>query len=461
MKSRQTPRSEQSAIGNVRRDPVELLKLSSAGRVTRLVPLRYGRMLASPFAFYRGSAILQAHDLGTAPHSGIAIQVCGDCHLANFGGFATPERKLLFDINDFDETSVGPWEWDLKRLAASFLLAARHSGHKRGPSEELVYRVVLSYQSRMQAYAEMGILDSWYDQISFDRLLAEEKDPDVQKRLRKGIERASDRTAESLLPKLAERDGDRLRILDAPPAVFHILGNQTLFDKDDDVMKIKDPNRVRDTVLSEYFGTLAPDRRDLLSRFVPQDQAFKVVGVGSVGTRCMILLLVDALGKPLFLQFKEAATSVVARYFKHGRKGAHASPKHEGQRVVDGQRLMQAASDMFLGWTQGPFGRHYYVRQLRDMKLSAQIELMDADLLARYGELCGWVLARAHSKASGRATDISAYLGRSDRLATAITDYARAYADQVERDYERFAAACRSGELEARNDEDMAADFRI
>jgi uncharacterized protein (DUF2252 family) len=461
MKSRQTPRSEQSSVGNVDRDPVELLKFNSQGRVKRLVPLRYGRMLASPFAFYRGSAIVQAHDLAGTPHSGIAIQICGDCHLANFGGFATPERKLLFDINDFDETSLGPWEWDLKRLAASFLIAARHLGHKRGPSEEMVYRVALSYQSRMEAYAEMGVLEGWYDQISFERLLAEERDPDVQKRLRKAMERASDRTAESLLPKLAQRTGDRLTILDAPPAIFHILGKQTLFDKDDDVMKIKDPNRARDAVLADYFGTLSPDRRQLLSRFTPQDQAFKVVGVGSVGTRCMILLLTGPTGKPLFLQFKEASKSVIAHYFKPPHKGAHKLPAHQGQRVVEGQRLMQAASDLFLGWTNGPFGGQYYVRQLRDMKLSVQVELMPPELLARYGEVCGWALARAHSKASGRAAEISAYLGRGDRMATAMTEYARAYADQVEHDFERFAAACRSGELEARTDEDMAADFRM
>jgi uncharacterized protein (DUF2252 family) len=464
---RQIPRSEQSSIGDVDRDPIELLKINSAGRVERLVPLRYGRMLASPFAFYRGSAILQAHDLAGTQDSGILVQVCGDCHLCNFGGFATPERKLLFDINDFDETSLAPWEWDLKRLAASFVVAARHQRYKRGAADELVYRLVQSYQSRMQAYAGMGMLETWYDQISFDRLLEEEPSPAIQKRIRKGIERASDRTQESLLPRMTQHTGERYAILDAPPAVFHVFGKSTLFAPDDELLKIRDAEGARNTAYQAYLSTLAPDRYQLLSRFAYQDTAFKVVGVGSVGTRCLIMLLVGPLGKPLFLQFKEAGQSVVARYFKPkqkaraARKAGRDEARHEGRRVVDGQRLMQAASDLFLGWTDGPLGRHFYVRQLRDMKLSPQVELMDRELLERYGQTCGWALARAHAKASGRAAEISNYFGRSDRLATALTEYSRAYADQVERDYDRFVAACRSGKLEARTDEDMAAEFRV
>jgi uncharacterized protein (DUF2252 family) len=467
MTSRQTPRSGQSSVGDVDRHPIELLKMNSADRVARLVPLRYGRMLASPFAFYRGSAILQAHDLAGTANSGILVQVCGDCHLCNFGGFATPERKLLFDINDFDETSLAPWEWDLKRLAASFVVAARHQQVKRSAAEDLVAALVLSYQSHMQAYAGMGMLETWYDQITFDRLLQDETSPAIQKRIRKGMEKASDRTQESLLPKMVQRTGDRLTIVDAPPAIFHLFGRTTLFDPDDDLLKIQDVEKARIAAYQAYLSTLASDRRELLDRFAFQDGAFKVVGVGSVGTRCMVMLRVDALGLPLFLQFKEAGQSVVARYFKaKARRGAKSgsgrpgSP-HEGQRVVDGQRLMQAASDLFLGWTTGPLGRHFYVRQLRDMKLSPQVELMDRELLGRYGQTCAWALARAHAKASGKAAEISAYLGRSDRMATALTEYASAYADQVERDYERFAAACRGGKLEARTDEDMAADFRV
>ncbi|WP_407935362.1 DUF2252 domain-containing protein [Cupriavidus alkaliphilus] len=451
----QVPRGAHEAIGQVDRDPVALLQLSSEGRVPRLVPLRYGRMVQSPFAFFRGSAILQAHDLAGTPDSGLPMQICGDCHLANFGGFATPERALLFDLNDFDETSPGPWEWDLKRLCASFVVAVRHLRHGPGVAEDAVRAAVGSYRRRMAAYAGMGMLDTWYDRITFDRLIEEEASPEIQKRIRRGMERAADRTHESLLPKLAERIGERWKILDAPPAVFHVHGRQTLFEAGDDWMTLADPEQAIAQAFKEYLSTLAPDRRRLLEHFTRHDQAFKVVGVGSVGTRCLIQLLVDQHDKPLFLQVKEATRSVVARYYKS------APCAHEGRRVVEGQRLMQAASDLFLGWTKGPRGRHFYMRQLRDMKLSAQIELMDADLLGRYAALCGWVLARAHAKASGLAAEVSGYLGRSDRMADVMVGYANGYADQVERDYDQFVAACRSGRLEARTDADMAADFRV
>ncbi|ARN22029.1 DUF2252 domain-containing protein [Piscinibacter gummiphilus] len=457
MARREVPRGAHAAVGNVDRDPVDLVELSSRGRIRRLVPLRYGRMLASPFAFFRGSAILQAHDLAGTPHTGILIPICGDAHLANFGGFATPERTLLLDINDFDETSTGPWEWDLKRLVTSFVLAARQTRRKRGVADDLVHALVRTYQSRMRAYAESGILDTWYDLVTFERLLAEEPSPEIQKRIRRGMERAADRTHEALLPKLTRREGDRLTILDAPPAVFHALGSSTLFDADDEVMRIQDREAVIQSSFREYLGTLPPDRRRLLLHFVHQDTAFKVVGVGSVGTRCLIQLLMDGQGKPLFLQIKEASVSVVARYFK--APGPKSS--HEGRRVVEGQRLMQAASDLFLGWTTGPFGQHFHVRQLRDMKYSVQVELMDAELMERYARTCGWVLARAHAKGSGRAAEIAGYLGRSDRMADALVAYANAYADQAERDHDCFASACRSGRLEARTDEDMAADFRV
>ncbi|MFM0339564.1 DUF2252 domain-containing protein [Paraburkholderia fungorum] len=452
---RQVPRREQAAIGNIDRDPVELLEINSAGRIERLVPLRYGRMIESPFAFYRGSAIIQAHDLAGTPNSGLILQICGDCHLANFGGFATPERALLFDLNDFDETSPGPWEWDLKRLAASFVVAARHLQHKRGVAEELVHRAVSSYQTRMAAYAEMGILDIWYERITFDRLLSELTLPEARKRAQRAMERAASRTSEALLPKLSERVGERWMIRDAPPAIFHPGGKNTLLSAEDDWTRRSKTRDGVDKSFKEYLSTLSTDRRQLLSNFTAQDTAFKVVGVGSVGTRCLILLMVDRQGKPLFLQIKEATQSVVARYFKS------PSIEHEGRRVVEGQRLMQAASDLFLGWTNGPLGRHFYMRQLRDMKLSVQIELMDAPMLGEYAALCGWVLARAHAKASGRAREISDYIGRGEQMIDAMVKYSDAYADQVERDYEVFAAACRSGRLEARTDVDMAADFRM
>ncbi|MFM0125795.1 DUF2252 domain-containing protein [Paraburkholderia sp. RL18-101-BIB-B] len=449
------PRREHAAVGNVDRDPVKLLEINSAGRIERLVPLRYGRMIESPFAFYRGSAIIQAHDLAGTPNSGVIIQICGDCHLANFGGFATPERALLLDLNDFDETSPGPWEWDLKRLAASFVVAARHLQHKRGVGEELVRRVVSSYQTRMANYAETSILDIWYDRITFDRLLEELTLPEARKRVQRGMERAASRTGEALLPKLSDRVGGRWLIRDAPPAIFHPGGKNTLISAEDDWTRRSKTRHGVDKAFNEYLSTLAADRRQLLSNFTAQDTAFKVVGVGSVGSRCLIHLMVDRHDKPLFLQIKEATQSVVARYFK--------SPpiEHEGQRVVEGQRLMQAASDLFLGWTKGPLGRHFYMRQLRDMKLSPQIELMDAPVLGEFAAVCGWVLARAHAKASGRAREINEYIGRGEQMADAMVKYSEAYADQVERDYEVFVAACRSGRLEARTDTDMAADFRV
>ncbi|KAI3609976.1 hypothetical protein D8I24_0646 [Cupriavidus necator H850] len=285
------PCGAHEAIGNVDRDPVELLEISSHGRVERLVPLRYGRVIQSPFAFYRGSAIIQAHDLAGTADSGLHMQICGDCHLANFGGFATPERALLFDLNDFDQISPGPWEWDLKRLCASFVVAARHLQHKAGVAEAVVREAVGSYQRRMLAYAEMGMLGIWYDRITFERLLEEETLPEVQKRIRRGMERAADRTHESLLPKLAERIGDRWSILDTPPAIFRVRGEQTLFGTGDDWLAASDADLALDQAYKDYLSTLAPDRRQLLGHFTRHDVAFKMVGVGSVGTRCLVQLM--------------------------------------------------------------------------------------------------------------------------------------------------------------------------
>lgn len=421
----------------------------------KLVALRYGRMAASPFAFFRGSAILQAHDLATTPNSGMTIQICGDAHLANFGAYGTPERSLLFGLNDFDETAPGPWEWDVKRLAASLVVAARHLRHNQESADEVVYQMIKSYQQRIEEYAQMGTLDIWSDRITFDRLLNTATDPDVQKRLRKGIERAADRTHASLLPKLGEKIAGRWIIHDSPPTIFHIRGKTTLFEPEDDWLRTEHWQQLRHKAFEYYRTTLQGDRSQLLSRFNFQDGAFKVVGVGSVGTRCLILLLTDIHDTPLFLQFKEANKSVIARFAKT------KVPSHQGRRVVEGQRLMQSASDMFLGWTQGPFGRHFYVRQLRDMKLSANIELMDTYLLGKYADVCGWVLARAHAKSGDCSPEISGYIGNSDRMAESIIRYASQYADQVERDYERFLRACRSGELEARTETDMAADFQM
>jgi uncharacterized protein (DUF2252 family) len=444
------------AIGDVDRDPVALLEANSVGRVKRLVALRYGRMLASPFAFYRGSAVIQAHDLAGTPDSGMPIQICGDCHLANFGAFATPERTLIFDVNDFDETAVGPWEWDVKRLVASLVVAGRFLGHGAPLAKDFAYAAAESYRERITGYAQMGALEVWYEKISFADLLNNYTDPEVRRRLKRGIEKAAQRTHESMLSKLAGLEGDKWRIRDVPPGVFHVKGEQTLLDPDDDFVRVVNGREAVEKVFNEYLTTMSSDRRELLSEFEYQDIAFKVVGVGSVGTRCLIMLFVDYCGKPLFLQCKEASRSVVAQFYKH-RSGI----KHEGQRVVDGQRKMQAASDPFLGWSTGPFGRHMYLRQLRDMKLSPEIEVFSADLLRQYGALCGWVLARAHAKAGGNAVQLAAYMGKSDALSVSLTDYAVRYADQVEKDFDTFQHACRSGKLEARTDADFAADFAV
>ncbi|TDV34455.1 uncharacterized protein (DUF2252 family) [Paraburkholderia caballeronis] len=448
-------RSVHRHIGPLERDPLELLRASSEGRVRKLVPLRYGRMLASPLAFFRGSALMQAHDLSLVPNTGMAMPICGDAHLLNFGAFATPERQLVFDLNDFDEVSPGPWEWDLKRLVASFVVAARHMRYSRGVAETLVMSAVNEYRDRMRQYAEYGALELWYEKITFDRMIETALTPEARRLIRRGMEKAAGRTDESMLDRLTQRSGDHWTLRDAPPSLFHVNGVSALFDAEDDWFGPGNGRRQVGKLYDGYLKTLLHDRRELLGHFVVQDFVFKVVGVGSVGTRCFVLLAVDRREHPLFLQIKEARRSVIAQYFRS------PAPKHEGERVVEGQRLLQAANDTFLGWSTGPAGRHFYFRHLRDMKLSADIELLDSALLTDYARLCGWSLARAHARAGNAAVEIAAYIGRSDQFADALTGYAFAYADQVERDYDAFLKAVRSGALEARTDDDMAADFRI
>jgi uncharacterized protein (DUF2252 family) len=452
-------RSSHRAIGSLHRNPVDLLKQSSEGRVERLVPLRYGRMTVSPFTFFRGSAVLQAHDLSMTPHTTLTLPICGDAHLLNFGGFATPERQLIFDLNDFDEVSTAPFEWDLKRLVASFVVAARHMRFSRGAAHDLVLTAVNQYRDRMAQYAECGALELWYERITFDRMVDTAVNAENRRLIRRAMEKAGARTHESMLEKLAERDGDRYVMRDVPPGLFHVHGSNTLFDPEDAWFKAGEWSKLIHDTYQDYLTSLNEDRRELLGQFTLHDLVFKVVGVGSVGTRCLVLLTADPRGKPLFLQIKEARRSVIAQHFKSGHR--KSEPKHEGERVVLGQRMLQAASDIFLGWSTGPAGRHFYVRQLRDMKLTPSVDLFDIDQLNGYARLCGWALARAHAKAGGKAIEISAYIGRSDQFAEALADYASAYADQVERDYDVFMKACRSGDLEARTDEDMAADFRI
>jgi hypothetical protein len=307
----------------------------------------------------------------------------------------------------------------------------------------------------MRQYSEYGALELWYDKITFDRMAESALTPDGRRLIRRGMEKAAGRTHESMLEKLAQRDGDHWIIRDAPPALFHVHGPNSLYESEDNWLTLGDWRTLIMPTYDAYLKTLAPDRRELLEHFAIQDMVFKVVGVGSVGTRCLVMLLIDHHEKPLFLQIKEARRSVISQYFK--------SPafKHEGQRVVQGQRLLQAASDLFLGWSTGPSGRHFYFRQLRDMKLSVELDLLDSTLLAGYARLCGWAMARAHAKSSNSAIEIAAYIGRSDQFAEALAAYGAAYADQVERDYDVFVKAARSGDISARSDEDMAADFRV
>lgn len=446
-------RSAQASLGKGERDPIPLIKASSEGRVKSLVELRYGRMLVSPFTFFRGNALLQAHDLARTPNMGLVSPICGDSHLMNFGGFATPERNLLFSVNDFDEAHPGPWEWDVKRLVASFLVAARDLRHGSSVEETVCHQMVGAYQQTMLECAEQSTLETWYESISYEDM-REQASKSALEHVERAIAKAERRTHAELLPKISERDAQgRLIIRDDLPEIFHLHKNTTLLDAEDDWLRLADWRPLFDSFMRDYRSTLQADRRELVSRFRVQDMAFKVVGVGSVGTRCLVALLTDEQEFPLFLQFKEARRSVVANYVK-----AKSRVRHEGQRVVDGQRLMQSASDLFLGWATGPSGRHFYVRQLRDMKVSAEIETFDADSFAAYARVCGRALARAHAKSSGHAAQISGYIGKSDALSNALFKYAQGYTAQNERDFERFQQACRKGRLHARSEADFAAD---
>jgi uncharacterized protein (DUF2252 family) len=446
------PRSDLGRFEPVERDPVELIRQVSAKRVPALVGLRHARMLASPFTFFRGGANLQAFDLARAPDTGLAFPICGDCHLMNFGGFATPERNLVFDINDFDEVEIGPWEWDLKRLVTSVYIAALHLGHGAGGGENAAYAAAAGYQAGIKAYAGMGALEINYQRHTISSLVDGLKDATARDRLKLLIRRAQRRTHENLLPKIAVQDGEAWKIRDSLPSVFHLFGAGTLLADDDDWMRLEKWETVIGKLYQKYLSTLNGDRRAILDSFQMQDLAFKVVGVGSVGTRCLILLLVDHLNKPLFLQIKEASPSVLAQ--RPGLKPL----AHQGQRVVEGQRRLQSASDLFLGWSTGPSGRHFYVRQLRDMKVSASIETYDNILLVQYAATCGEVLARAHAKSGGIAPEIDGYIGKSDAVPTAMVRFAASCADQVERDFEAFRTACQSGVLPVRTDEDFLLD---
>ncbi|MGZ4167865.1 MAG: DUF2252 domain-containing protein [Solirubrobacteraceae bacterium] len=428
-----------------RADPVELLEAQARTRVPELVPIRYGRMLVSPFTFYRGAAKIMAADLATTPNAGLQVQCCGDAHLSNFGLFASPERRLVFDINDFDETLPGPWEWDVKRLAASMLIAARDNGFTARQQEQVVLQTVLRYRGAIREFAAMGNLAVWYAHLDTETVVAEYA-PQFQhamvKRTEKTLAKARTRDSMSALAKLAQRVDGRSQIVDQSPLIVplrHLVADvpeAELFDGLHDLLR-------------EYRDTLQDDRRLLLEQFELADFARKVVGVGSVGTRAWIALMFGRDdNEPLFLQMKEAEASVLEEYL-----GESEYPNH-GQRVVNGQRLMQATSDIFLGWLHQPKGldgkaRDFYGRQLKDWKGSAEIEQMVPEGMAVYGELCGWTLARAHAR-SGDRIAIASYLGGGTTFDRAILEFSMAYADQNDRDYKRLADAVASGRIDAR-----------
>jgi uncharacterized protein (DUF2252 family) len=419
-----------------RRDPIELLIETNAGRVERLIPIRFGRMSESAFAFFRGSAALMAADLSTTPTSGLRVQACGDAHLMNFGAFATPERNIIFDVNDLDETLPAPFEWDLKRLAASVVIAAQYLRLPDSDAARVVTDVVREYRERMENYASMRALDVWYDKIDVQRYEDRTGDPKVvaaaRKRFAEQIEKAQHRNVpEFLYPKLVSHEGGRPRIKDEPPLIFHPTSEEAPGLKSN-----------YKKAIAGYRESLPEHTRVLFDRFHFFDSAIKVVGVGSVGTRCLIGLLMAADDDPLFLQVKEARASVLEPY-----AGKSVYEDH-GQRVIAGQRLMQAASDVFLGWTRGLDGIHYYVRQLRDMKISEVIEDWDAPTLRQYGRMCAHALARAHAR-TGDSAMMSGYMGSGQSFDDAIGEFAVEYADQNRSDYRAFVKAIRDGRIQA------------
>ena len=434
-----------------RPDPVGLLEEQNRTREPDLVPVRHGRMLVSPFTFYRGTATIMAADLAGTPTAGLQVQLCGDAHLSNFGAFASPERRLLFDVNDFDETLPGPFEWDVKRLAASFTIAGRNNGFSKADTTAATRASVAAYRKAMAGFAAMGTLDIWYAHLAEDELMsavqhaaakhskASKKAAKAAKRVEKSREKAHTRDSLQALSKLGERVDGQYRIVSQPPIVVPARELEATYGVSAETLEDVIRKQFR-----AYRATLRDDQRRLLERFQVVDMARKVVGVGSVGTRAYIALLQGRDQQdPLFLQVKEATASVLEGHLPKSRYKQH------GERVVCGQRMMQAASDIFLGWTRGADDtRHYYWRQLRDMKGSAEVESMLPVALSFYAGICGWTLARAHAR-SGDPIAIAEYLGEDDQFDRSISDFAKRYADQNEQDYQAFADAIRSGRLHA------------
>jgi uncharacterized protein (DUF2252 family) len=419
-----------------RRAALDMVLAAEKGRLPELLPLRHGRMARSPFTFYRASALAMAADLATTPVSGLRVQCCGDAHLSNFGGFATPERKVLFSINDLDETLPAPWEWDVKRLAASFVVASRNNGLKDRIAKDVVRTCVRTYRESMAEFSRMKTLELWYQGLWSDDLAAAIKDPELRERALKRVQKEKGKSvAEDIFPKLVEQKGALPIIKDQLPTIFH--------------HKDMPPGQILQALrraLVGYRATLQPAYQSLLDRFELRDVAIKVVGVGSVGTSCWVFLFMAGEGDPLFLQVKEARASVLEPY-----AGRSVFANH-GQRIVHGYRMMQPASDTFLGWSQGP-KRHFFVRQLRDIKITIQVETFGRSEMDLYATWCGRALALSHARSGAPAT-LSGYMGKSDAFDRAIAAFSLAYADQNEKDHAALARAVRSGKVKAVFEED-------
>lgn len=417
---------------STRTDIISLLEQSNQDRLPELASLRYRRMLQSPLACLRGSAIVMAEDLAGLPMTNIRLQACGDCHLQNFGWFASPERNLVFDVNDFDETLNAPWEWDVKRLVASAVVAARGLNASKSEQQEIGEEVAREYREHLAEYEKLGPLEMWYVRLDSSVLLTQATDISSKERSQQMIDAARQRTIDKLLPKLTECTNGELRFKDRPPLVSHAP------DFDNYLSKIRE-------LMQQYRATLSDERRVLLDRYRLVDVADKVVGVGSVGLRCGMILMLDPDDSPLVLQIKEARPSVLEKFV------GPSDRTHPGHRIVHGQRLMQAASDIFLGWANGSSGRSFYFRQLRDMKMSVNVESGSLLELQEYSRLCGWALARAHAK-SGDASSITGYLGSGSQFDEALGEFGMAYANQVERDFETLQNAAKSGRIVVADD---------
>ena len=415
-----------------RPDPVDLIIESDKGRIPKLIPLRHGRMGMSPFTFYRGAALNMASDLSGTPVTGMNVQACGDAHLCNFGGFATPERNVIFSINDLDETLPAPWEWDVKRLAASFVVASRNNNLSDDIARNAVLECVRSYRENMMIFSEMRTMELWHYSLGPDQLISKLKDPELKRRGMKRLEKERARSiAEEIFPQIVKGSGKTTFIKDQLPSIFHWENHSP----GEVVQEVKD-------AFDLYKTSLPPGFSHLLNRYELKDVVLKVVGVGSVGTACWVALLMTGDGDPLFIQAKEARRSVLEAY-----AGKSIYPNN-GQRVVYGYRLMQPFSDPFLGWTAGKEGRHFFFRQLRDIKISIKVETFGKSEMLSYADWCGQALALSHAR-SGDSAMLSGYMGSSDTFDQAIAEFSLAYADQNEKDQASFKKAIKSGKIEA------------